>query len=595
MTAETLRDKWHRYVSDPDTSRHLLHRLLSENFHLYTRRYLIAFVFMALVAATTALSAWIMRDIVNEIFISQDFEQVWMISFIVMAIFAVKGLATFLQTVTLARIGNAIVADMQRKLYRHFMGQGADFFHDFPSSELITRISHNAGAARSVMDMIVTSFGRDLLSLIALVGVMVYQDPVMSLIALVIAPPAIYVVSRLVRRVKRIAKEQFVSLTQTTHTMQESALGFRIIRTFGLQDIMAERMEGAITGVEKRANQIIALSARTSPLMETLGGVAIALVILYSGWRTIVGGQTPGEFISFLTALLLAYEPAKRLSRLQVNLESGLVGVRLMYEVLDRPSRLSERKWAEPLEVPRGEVVFDTVSFSYHEEEEPVLSELSFTMEGGKTTALVGPSGGGKSTIMSLVQRFYDVTEGSVKIDGTDVRDCSLASLNAHIALVTQDTVLFTGSIAENIRFGRLDATREEIEAAARDAFAHDFILNLPDGYETLIGENGANLSGGQKQRIAIARAMVKNAPIVLLDEATSALDSESEAKVQAAFDRLSEGRTTLVIAHRLSTIRNADKICVIKDGRLIEEGSHGTLHEQGGLYSNLVKLQFDK
>ncbi|WP_319532949.1 ABC transporter ATP-binding protein [uncultured Cohaesibacter sp.] len=594
MNAERLRQRWRRFFSDPSTSRYLIYRLLAENFHLYARRYAVAFFFMAIVAATTALSAWIMRDIVNEIFISKDFKQVLIISLFVTLIFVTKGFATYVQTTTLARIGNANVANLQRQLYRHFMRQGADFFHDYPSSELITRISHNAGAARGVMDMIVTSLGRDILSLFGLVFVMVYQDPVMSIIALFIAPPAIFVVSRLVRRVKRIAKDQFISLTQTTRTMQESAQGFRIIRTFGLQDVMAARMDEAISGVEQRANKIASLSARTSPLMETLGGIAIALVILYSGWRTIIGGQTPGEFMSFLTALLLAYDPAKRLSRLQVTLESGLVGVRLMYEILDRPSRLIERDDAVELAVTDGTITFDNVSFSYAADE-PVLRDLSFTIAGNKTTALVGPSGGGKSTIMGLVQRFHDVSAGAIRIDGTDLRDCTLDTLNTHIALVTQDTMLFTGTIRENIRFGRLGASDEEVIEAARNANAHDFIERLPNGYDTLIGENGASLSGGQKQRLAIARAMIKDAPIVLLDEATSALDSESEAKVQAAFDRLSKGRTTLVIAHRLSTIRNADKICVIKDGRLAEQGTHKELDAQGGLYANLVKLQFEK
>ncbi|SNY90170.1 ATP-binding cassette, subfamily B [Cohaesibacter sp. ES.047] len=593
MNAERLRQRWRRFFSNPDTSRYLVYRLLSENFHLYAKRYALAFFFMGIVAATTALSAWIMRDIVNEIFISKDFSEVLLISLAVTAIFITKGFATYVQATTLARIGNANVANLQRKLYRHFMQQGADFFQEYPSSELITRISHNAGAARGVMDMIVTSLGRDLLSLIGLVAVMVIQDPVMSLIALFVAPPAIYFVSRLVRRVKRIAKDQFVSLTQTTQTMQESAQGFRIIRTFGLESVMASRMDYAISGVEQRANKIATLGARTSPLMETLGGFAIALVILYSGWRTIVGGQTPGEFISFLTALLLAYDPAKRLSRLQVALESGLVGVRLMYEILDRPSRVVERPDACELEVTDGTITFDDVSFSYAPDE-PVLTDLSFTIAGNKTTALVGPSGGGKSTIMALVQRFHDVSKGAVRINGTDLRDCSLASLNSHIALVTQDTMLFSGSIRDNIRFGRQDASDEQIEEAARNANAHEFIANLPNGYDTPIGENGASLSGGQKQRLAIARAMIKDAPIVLLDEATSALDSESEAKVQAAFDRLSEGRTTLVIAHRLSTIRNADKICVIKGGRVAEEGTHAELNSQNGLYANLVKLQFE-
>ena len=591
MIAETIRTLRDRLLADQSNSRYLIYRLLSENFHLYAKRYVLAFILMAVVAGTTALSAWIMKDIVNGIFVSKDFNQVWLISGAVIVIFVAKGLSTYWQTTIMAHIGNAIVADQQRKMYRHFLKQGADFFHDFPSSELITRISHNASAARAVMDVLVTSIGRDLLSLIGLVCVMVFQDPLLSLIALVVAPPAVIFISMLVRRVKRVAKEQFISLTQTTQTMQESAIGFRIIRTFGLEDIMTKKMDDAIYGVEKRANKIATLTARTNPMTETLGGFAIALVILYSGWRTILGGQSPGEFISFLTALLLAADPARRLSRLKVNMESGLVGVRLMFEILDRPTRLVERPDAKRLEVSKGAIAFEHVSFHYGEDE-PVLKDLSLLMPGGKTTALVGPSGGGKSTIMGLVQRFNDVNSGRITIDGVDIRDCSLASLNSHIALVTQDTVLFSASIRENIRFGRMDASDEEVEAAAKNAFAHDFIMAQPQGYDTMIGENGTSLSGGQKQRVAIARAMLKNAPIVLLDEATSALDSQSEAKVQAAFERLSQNRTSLVIAHRLSTIRNADKICVIEDGQLVEEGSHDELLAKNGFYANLVNLQ---
>ncbi|SFO88749.1 ATP-binding cassette, subfamily B [Cohaesibacter marisflavi] len=594
MIAETIRTLRDRLFSDQSNSRYLIYRLLSENFHIYYKRYILAFILMAVVAGTTALSAWIMKDIVNGIFVSKDFNQVWLISGAVIVIFVAKGLATYWQTTILAHIGNAIVADQQRKMYRHFLSQGADFFHDFPSSELITRISHNATAARAVMDVLITSIGRDALSLIGLVCVMVFQDPLLSLIALVVAPPAVIMISMLVRRVKRIAKEQFISLTQTTQTMQESALGFRIIRTFGMEGIMTAKMDDAIEGVEKRANKIATLTARTNPMTETLGGFAIALVILYSGWRTIIGGQSPGEFISFLTALLLAADPARRLSRLKVNMESGLVGVRLMFEILDRPTRLIERAGAGELNVTNGDIAFEAVSFSYGDDE-PVLKDLSLVIPGGKTTALVGPSGGGKSTIMGLVQRFNDVSEGRIVIDGVDIRDCTIASLNQHIALVTQDTVLFSGSIRENIRFGRMDATDDEVEAAAKNAFAHDFIMAQPQGYDTQIGENGTSLSGGQKQRVAIARAMLKNAPIVLLDEATSALDSQSEAKVQAAFERLSENRTSLVIAHRLSTIRNADKICVIEDGQLIEEGSHDELLGKDGFYASLVNLQYKK
>ena len=314
MPVEMLRHKWQKFFADTETSRYLIHRLLSENFSKYAKRYVFALILMVVVAVTTALTAWIMKDIVNEIFVSKDFNKVWLITVAVMGIFTVRGLATYYQSVVMARIGNAIVADHQRKLYRHFMTQGADFFKTYPASELITRISHNAIAARTVLDLLITNLGRDLFSVIGLVTVMILQDPLLSMIAFVIAPPVIFLVTKLVKRVKRVAKSQFVSMTYTTQVTQESAKGFRIIRTFGLQNILQGRMDEAITGVEQKTNKIAGLSARTIPMMDTLGGFVIALIVLYSGWRTIVGGQSPGEFISFLTALLLAYDPARRIS-----------------------------------------------------------------------------------------------------------------------------------------------------------------------------------------------------------------------------------------------------------------------------------------
>ncbi|MCV6547753.1 MAG: ABC transporter ATP-binding protein/permease [Cohaesibacter sp.] len=579
-------------LSDGNRSVDLIKRLLSENFRQYASRYALAFVFMALVAGMTSLSAWIMRDVVNEIFVDKDLSRTIMISLAVFAIFVIKGVATYGQNIVLGRIGNAIVARHQKLMYARILKQDATFFQKYISSDLITRISHNAQAARDVLTMLVTSIGRDLLSLIGLIIVMVVQDPIMSFIAFFIAPPAIYGVARLVKRTKKIAKAEYLSLTKIVLAMQETALGYRIIRTFGLQDIMRERMEEAVHGVEHKANKINSISARTSPLMETLGGVAFALVILYSGWQTIEAGKSPGEFISFLTALLLAYEPAKRISRLQVRLEAGLVGVGLMFEILDSPLSVTNSDNTKMLDLKEGEIILENVSFEYIKEN-PALNDLSLSIPGGKITALVGPSGSGKSTLLNLIQREYDPGQGRLLLDGQDIRQVGLEDLNSYISLVTQDTVLFTGSIKDNIAYGRHGASDDEIIQAAKDAYAHDFIEGLPDGYDTIVGENGASLSGGQKQRIAIARAIIKNAPIILLDEATSALDSESEAKIQKAFERLMEGKTTVIIAHRLATIQHAHSIAVIKDGTLIEQGSHEHLIEKSGFYAHLVQLQF--
>ncbi|MCV6601389.1 MAG: ABC transporter ATP-binding protein/permease [Cohaesibacter sp.] len=581
-----------RYSSDSESSLWLIRRILSENFREYAPRYGIAFCFMALVAAMTSLSAWIMRDVVNEIFVDKDLARTWMISLVVLAIFTIKGIATYGQTVVLSRIGNSIVAKNQMRIYDRILKQDAFFFQTYVSSDLITRISHNAQAARDVLNMLVTSIGRDLLSLIGLITVMVIQDPFMSFFAFFIAPPAIWGVAKLVKRARKIAKAEYLSLAQIVMVMQETSLGHRIVNIFGMQDIMRARMADAVSGVEQRANKIALIGARTSPLMETLGGFAFAAVIFYSGWQTIEAGKSPGEFISFLTALLLAYEPAKRISRLQVQLEAGLVGVRLMFELLDHPIALFDKDNAKELVITKGDIQFKNVTFEYVKDA-PVLKEISLNAQGGKITALVGPSGGGKSTLINMVQRGYDPEIGSIEIDGQDIRHITRASLNRNLALVTQDTILFTGTIRDNILHGRPEASEEDIIQAAKDAFAHDFIMQFPDGYNTAVGENGASLSGGQKQRIAIARAIIKNAPIILLDEATSALDSESEAKVQQAFARLMKDKTTLVIAHRLATIRHSDAIAVVKEGQLLELGQHDELLAEKGFYAHLVQLQF--
>ncbi|ADZ70800.1 ABC transporter ATP-binding protein [Polymorphum gilvum] len=580
-----------RLFQDPDGTLSLLRRLVSENARAHLPRYAIAFVFMALVAASTAASAWIMRDVINEVFINRDPTMIVAIALAVMAIFTVKGAATYGQIVVLSRIGNAIVADCQRRLFDTVTRQDLAFFDRTALGDLATRLSHNTQAARAVLDMVVTSIGRDLLTIVGLVTVMVVQDPGLSIIALLIMPPAVIGVSMLVRRVRKHARSQFVSMTRIVSAVQETAIGIRVVKAFGVEARMRREMNRAVEDVEHRANRIASLSARTSPLMETLGGFAVALVILYGGYSVVELDQDPGGFFAFITALLLAYDPAKRLARLHVNLSSGLVGVRLMYELLDQPPSFVDRDGTGTLAVGTGEIRFKDVTFGYGEAQ--ALRGLTMVAEAGKVTALVGASGAGKSTTFSLIERFYDVTGGRILIDGQDIRTVSVASLRGQIALVTQDTFLFDLSIRDNIALGRPGAGDAEIIRAAMDANAHEFILELDQGYDTPAGEGGTRLSGGQRQRVAIARAMLRNAPILLLDEATSALDAESEAKVQGALKRLMKGRTTLVIAHRLATVRDADMIHVLDRGQVAESGSHADLFARDGLYRRLYDLQF--
>ncbi len=570
----------------------LIRRLVNESFPIYARRYGFAFILMAIVAAMTAFSAYIMRDVVNGVVVDQDVAKTRMIAGVVMLIFLVKGLASFGQAVILSRIGNAIVAQQQRRMYNTVLAHGLEFFSTHPSSLLVTQMSHNAQAARMVLNLLVTSIGRDFLTLLGLIGVMVWMQPTMSLIAVTVAPIAIIGIVSLVRKVRKIAKAEFLSLAKIIQVMQETVLGIRVVKAFNMEERMRGRMFDAIDNVENRANKIAHLTARTSPLMETLGGLAIGLVIMVSSWMIIEGGQTPGAFMSFLTALLLAYEPAKRLARLQVNMEAGLIGVRLMFQLIDRPVTLVDATDAKNLEVTDGHVRFENVSFAY-EAETAVLHHLNLDVPGGTSCALVGPSGSGKSTIMSLMLRLYDINAGTISIDGQSIAGSNLSSLRRNLAFVGQDTFLFSGTVRENILIGRKDASEADVVAAARDANAHTFITEMPNGYDTELDENGSQLSGGQRQRLAIARALLKDAPIVLLDEATSALDSESEALVKSALDRLLENRTSIIIAHRLSTIRTADKICVVQDGRIVEQGTHGELIGLGSLYSKLHDLQF--
>lgn len=569
-----------------------LKRLVSESLHAYAGRYALAFVFMAIVAVCTALSAWIMRDLINGVFQNRDFGLAVWFGITVFSVFLIKGIAAYASNVILSRIGNSIVAAQQTRIFRHLLGQGVDFYHQHASADLVTRVTHNAQAARDVLQNIVTTVGRDLLTVAGLVAVMLWSDPLMFIVSGLVMPVAVQGVNRLRRRVRRLANSEFASLSAMVGVVQETVQGVRIVKSFGMEDRMQSRMDATIDAVRQRADKIATLGARTAPLMETLGGLAIAAAIVYGAWRVIHQGVDAGSFFAFVTALLLAYDPAKRLARLGVEVEKGLVGVRLMYELLDTEPTLKEKPDAAALKIEAGTVAFEGVTFGYRDQE-PVLKDLSFVAAGGKTTALVGPSGGGKSTIISLVQRFFDVRDGRVLVDGQDVRDVTFASLRGHMAFVSQDVFLFQGTVRENIAVGRPGASEDEIVAAARAAHAHDFILDLPEGYETLVGEHGQGLSGGQRQRVAIARAILKNAPIMLLDEATSALDSESEYEVQRALDELMAGRTSLVIAHRLSTVMRADKILVVDAGRVVETGTHAELIARNGLYAHYVAIQF--
>jgi ATP-binding cassette subfamily B protein len=570
----------------------MIRRLLLEQGLARWPQYAIAFALMAVAAGCTALPAYLISDFVNTAYLSRNFDTVVTIGLATMIIFVVKGLADYGHRVILARIGNSIVAEYQRQLFDKLLSERVSFFADRHSSEFAARLQAGAMAANQVLNQLVTALGRDLLTVIGLVVVMFVQDWKMAAVCFLVFPPAMLLLRKMIRRIRSIAKAQFTGGTRILETMQETIQGIGVVKAFTLEEQMHQRFDANVREVERESNKMARVGARSSPIMETLGGIAVSIGIVYGGYRTMVLGATPGELISFITAFLLANQPAKRLARLNIELNSALVNVRTLFDVIDAPATEPREDEKPALRVARAAIEYSDVYFAYRPEE-PVLRGLSLIAEPGKVTALVGPSGGGKSTVLNLLLRFYEADRGSIRIDGQDIATVSRLSLRRAIAYVGQHVFLFRGTIRDNIAFGKPDATEAEIVAAAKAAFAHDFILSFPQGYDTPVGEHGLQLSGGQRQRIAIARALIKNAPIILLDEATAALDSESERQVQEALDRLTQGRTTIVIAHRLHTITHADRIHVIEDGEVVESGVHDDLLRRDGRYTSFYRMQF--
>jgi len=569
----------------------LVRRLLIDEALVHWPRYAVAFGLMAVAAAGTALSAYLLGTMTNEAYVDRNFRGIVIIGIVAATIFAIKGLATYGSAVMLPSIGNRIVADNQQRMFDKLLRENIGFFADRHSSEFIARLTTGANAVSQVINLLITAIGRDLMSLIGLSIVMVVQDPVMSLAGLIMAPPALFFLRKLIHRVRGIARMQFTGGTRIIETMQEALQGMRMVKAFSLEDEMRRRLSVSVEGVERESNKMARVANRASPMMETLGGFAIALATIYGGYRVIETGATPGQFVSFLAAFLLAYEPAKRLARLNIDLNNNLVGVRVLYEVIDSPPGESNDADHPPLKLATARLEFADVRFAYRPGT-PVLRGMSFLAQPGRLTALVGPSGGGKSTVLDLILRFYTIDSGRILIDGQDIAAVSRDSLRGQIAYVGQIVQLFRGTIRENIGLGRVGAGEAEIVAAAKATHAHEFILGFPAGYDTPVGEHGMQLSGGQRQRIAIARAVIKNAPIILLDEATASLDSESERYFQEALAELRKGRTTLVIAHRLSTITHADNILGVENGLVVESGRHDDLLRKGGRYASFYRLQ---
>lgn len=580
-----------KITDDPYGAAILIRRLVMEQGLIYWRRYLAAFALMAVSAGASAGAAYVLGQVINKAYVEKSIPGIAVLSGVTVLLLFVKGVTSYGFAVILSKISNAILANNQRRLFAKLMSESIGFFSERHSSEFLARLTAGAKSITDVLSLLINAVGRDLLLLISMIVVMVSQDPIMSFIGLVVTPPAMLVLRKLVKRIKGLAYHQFTGTADILETMQESLQGIRTVKAFTLEEAMRARIDENIAIVERNANKMARVSNRSNPLMETLGGFAVAGCLMYGGYAVVALNATPGQFFSFMTAFLMATEPAKRLARLNIDLNSQLVGARMLLEIVDSPASEPSDDDKPALKLSTAQIELRDVSFAYRNKE-PVLNRMSFVAEPGKVTALVGPSGGGKSTVLALLLRFYEVTEGEILIDGQSISQVSRRSLRAQTAYVGQDVYLFRDSIRANITFGKVGATEAEIVDAAKAACAHDFIMGFPLGYDTPVGEHGTQLSGGQRQRIAVARALLKDAPIILLDEATAALDSESEHQVQEAIEHLCQGRTTIVIAHRLHTIMHADTILVVEAGEIVERGRHDDLLRRGGRYASFFRLQ---
>ena len=557
----------------------------------HTPRFILAMLCMAVVGAATAAAAYLVKPAMDDIFLDRNEGMLILIPLAVIALYLLKGFCNYGQTVLMSHIGFRIVTDLRNDLYRHILRQPLSFFTKHPTGILISRVTNDVTYLQGAVSEAVTSLLKDSFTLAGLVFVIFWRDWKLAIIASLVFPLAVWPIAQFGRRMRRIAAESQVSMGDLISLLQETITGNRIVKAFGMEEHENRRFARENERQFRLTMKSVTVRAISSPLMEFLGGLGIAAIIFWGGYQVIEGTSTPGTFFSFLAALLMLYEPVKRLTNVNNTIQQGLAGAERIFQVLDTEPGIRNRPGAAELPPIREGISIEGVTFRY--EEDPVLRDVSLKIRAGEAVAFVGMSGGGKTTLVNLIPRFYDVSEGRVAIDGTDIRDVTLESLRAQIGIVTQQTILFNDTVRGNIAYGDVRRSDGDVVRAAMAANAHDFIQRLPQGYDTVIGEQGVKLSGGERQRISIARALLKDAPILILDEATSSLDTESEIEVQDALEKLMRGRTTLVIAHRLSTIRNADRIVALVDGRIVEEGTHESLLEKKGEYFKLHNLQF--
>ena len=558
----------------------------------YWKRLLLAALCMVVVAGANGAMAFLVKPVMDDIFIARDRQMLVLIPALAILVFFLKGAGAYGSEYLMNHIGERIIRELRDRLYDKVLDLPISYIQKEKTGTLMSRITNDVNVVKGMVSTAVVSLFRDSFSVVAFLFVIFYRDWKLACGAFIVLPLAFYPILVFGRRIRRFSTGSQETMADLNAFLHETFTGAKIIKIFSLSGFEKKRFREKTRELFRLEMKKVMTRALSSPVMEFLGGLGIAFIIWFGGLRVIEGTSTPGIFFSFLTAVMMLYDPVKKLSHLNNTIQEGMAATTRIFDVLEQDDVIEEKKDAATLCSAPCEVVFDRVGFAYGPDQPMALKDISLKAAPGEVLALVGMSGGGKTSLVNLIPRLYDVTEGQVSIAGRDVRDLTLESLRAHISIVTQEPILFNETVRENIRYGRMEATDEQIEAAARDAFAHDFISGFPKGYDTVIGELGSRLSGGEKQRICIARALIKDAPVLILDEATSALDSQAEKVVQKALENLMKGRTSFVIAHRLSTIDYASKIILLKNGTIAEQGTHEALMAQQGDYYKLQSMQ---
>ncbi len=571
----------------------LVKRLAREYLKPHLGLLALAVMFMLIAASMTAAFAAIIEPVMDQVLVAGNVSKVWALGLGIFTIFFIRGIAGYFDAILMNKIGQSIVASIQSQMFSHFMALDLKFFHAHPSGQLISRIINDVDVLRHGVTSCLTGMGKSVITLVLLIGVMFYQDWVLALAAFTIFPFAAFFVAWIGRRLRKMSGDIQAGQASLSDRLAQLFQGVRLVKAYGMEKDEAERSGKEISHVRELMIKSTNIGNLSTPVNETLVGFVVLGIIVYGGYKVAEGVTTAGELMSFITAFTLAYEPMKKLARLNNTLQVGLGAAERVFDMLDTEAKVKDREGAQDATFEKPEIIFKNVEFNYDEDEKKALNDVSITIPSGKVTALVGSSGSGKTTIMNLIPRFFDVTAGGIEIDGIDVRDLTMQSLRSNIALVSQDITIFDDDVWANIGYGKQDAYRDEIIKAAIAAEADDFIRDLPKGYDTKLGEDGVMLSGGQRQRLSIARAILRDAPILLLDEATSALDNESERAIQETLAEVQKGRTTLVIAHRLSTIQAADQIFVLEQGQVVEAGFHEELLSANGAYARMYQAGF--